>query len=206
MAFVFDKYEYSNGDVDIYRRVHSAWVPWLFVRESCLLHSLGRRGKGLYAAKAFAPDFRLGRYVGRLLGRRDDPRASAEVDTLQRSLLGDKLIVINNVFVDGNNPPQTDEHQTALVGRVLFPNACFPYPGMYAFKINDLRGSSRRTPNVRVTQGGYIETVRRIPAYKADRDWLENAASELIMSYGTEFWDSMAAVGTADYPIIVAEA
>ena len=78
----------------VFRRVAGGWEPWVVEAESALLRRVGRRGLGLYAARAFKCEDFLGRYDGQVVGpfaSRDEALASAQCASRVRHG-ADKLI------------------------------------------------------------------------------------------------------------------
>ena len=199
-----DSFVYKNGDVDIFIKHDGAWKLWLVVRESALLKSLGVKQKGLYAATTFPKDTVLGRYVGRILGRVGDPATDQAVDDLSHSMKGDALLELNGFYVDGRRPVQSNEEQRRLFGKIVLKQPDYQWPGMYAHLANDSRGTSRRN-TARVTKLGYVKTMRALQPFDFSKSIEENAHSEILWSYGPNFWSTHNQLGTNAKPIRVFE-
>ena len=104
---------------------------------------------------------------GQVLGRHKDGVAKASGS--------DALLVLGtagNFVVDGRRPLQSNQEQRQRFGRVALDAGRFPWPGMHAHMMNDPHGTRQR-PNVRVTTGGFVETMQRVPPGR-----------ELLWSYG----------------------
>lgn len=201
-----DYFKYEDGNVDIYRKVRGNWVLWLIVRDSVALASVGARGKGLFAAHcAFEAGDYVGRYIGRVLGKAKDVNTQRRVNSLSRTLQGDAVIVINNYFVDGRRPLQSDNEQHARFNKVVIKSHnTYRWPGIYAHIANDAHGT-RFSNNCIVTPGGYMHILEgcSVPRYDFLRPHLENAACELLWSYGDHYWRSNARLGTSAAPVTV---
>ena len=164
------------------------WEPWVIVAESALMRRVGRRGLGLYAARAMRRDDYVGLYEGEVVGtyssRTEALRAKECHDRVRRGV--DKMITRNATgggveLVDGTRggPP-------------------------FLHRINDPQGT-RFQPNVNLTPGGYIRVVQaHIPPYSLDKSIEENIGAELRFSYGDEFWELHSRLGnSADYDLHV---
>lgn len=197
-GLVLDYFRYGNGDVDVYRKVGRAWQLWVLVRDSVLISG----GKGLFAAKSFARDEFVGRYVGEILGKAADARVRREAERRTLTVDGDAIVNIAGFFVDGRRPVQSNAVQLDRFGTVVLPQPQWGYPGAYVHICNDARGTGRPN-NCRLTFGGYLEATRAVPAYRFDVPHSRNAASELVWSYGGEYWRTHTLLGTGDLPLLV---
>ena len=157
------------------------WQPWVLVGESQILKSLGRVGKGVYAARPFGRDALVGRYEGTVVGAydsRQDALASEEARRLVRrghdKLFTRRLPEGGVELVDG-----------ATAGPPHVP-LC-----------NDPRGTAL-TANAELTDGGYLRVVHaRVPAFDLGKTLEENARSELRIVYGARYWALMDQLGTS---------
>lgn len=174
--------EYANGNIDIYLWRNHDWIPWLYVRPSRLLESLGVWGRGVYAARSFPVNTVLGRYSGYILGRSSD--------------VGDwspYMIDVRGWALDTERPLQSDEEQQALFSQTVFREDLHPYPGMHAHLINDPHGTNRQ-PNCVASWGGIVSTTRRVPRCVFDAVGRPSAESELLIEYGSRYWKQHARV------------
>jgi hypothetical protein len=105
-------------------------VPWVTVTRSDMLESLGVRGQaGVFAARQFESGETVGRYLGQILGRHKDPRMSAKAESMYAVGTGSFLMGVDGYVVDGSRPPQSDQQQMNMFGRILFPGGRDEYPG-----------------------------------------------------------------------------
>jgi hypothetical protein len=159
----------------VYRREGSTgWEPWLVVAESAIMERLGRRGNGLYAARAFANGSYLGRYSGELIGHYGTRQEALEApETRRLAQRGrDKLVVIRSAqgrgfdLIDGDRagPPHLE-------------------------MANDPRGT-RLGANVNLTDAGWmrVESSRGVPPFDLSRSLQDNIRSELRWEYGEDYW------------------
>lgn len=206
--FRYDRYD--NGDVDVFRLVSyrrsngekaAEWLPWLFVRDSIALRMVGARGKGLFAARTFLKDDFIGRYTGRILGKKGDPRVMDRVNTLSHTLNGDAIVGVNGYFVDGRRGVQSNDIQMRQFGRVVLQQPQWAWPGAYVHICNDPRGT-RLATNGWVTVGGYLHATATIPPYRDTASHAANEASEILWSYGDAYWNNANRLGT-NIPIVV---
>lgn len=195
----FDHFTYSCGNVDIFRKVGSNWVPWAMVRDSV---AVPRGGKGLFAARPFEKDECVGRYTGHIMGRRTDPNVARRVERLSHTVQGDAIVTIGGFEVDGRRPVQSNAEQEHLCDRILFKQPNWSWPGVYAHIANDSRGTGMRN-NARLTGGGFLEAKRRIPGYNFTEPHANNVASEILWSYGNNFWKDAAKLGSANMPYLI---
>jgi len=192
----FDHFTYSNGDIDIYfRRNHvprstgssSDWIAWVKVRDSQIA------GKGLFAARAFKAAETIGRYTGFIIGKASLKSVETEVDTLSATPEGDAISNINGYYIDARRPMQSNAEQASLIMRprafMVHPN--WSWPGAHVHIANDPRGT-KHEPNVHVTRGGFLETLR--PIAKDE---------ELLWTYGEKYWKDADILGTSDKPIVI---
>lgn len=197
-----DYFRYANGDVDVYYKINNAWVLWALVRDSALLASIGARGKGLFAAQSFSKGECIGRYVGKILGKVDNPDVMTQVDRLSHTLDGDAIVDVKGYFVNGRARVQANAEQQERFGTVIFRQPQWKWPGVYAHICNDAAGTTLRN-NCRVTVGGYLETTRSIPGFDFLRDAAQNGASELLWDYGTQYWRNQRRLGSSALPIVI---
>ena len=175
----------------VFRRVAGGWEPWVVEAESALMRRVGRRGLGLYAARAFKRDDFLGRYDGQVVGTfasRDEALASAQCASRVRHG-ADKLITRRP-----SHGPGVELVDGATSGPPFMP------------RMNDPTRGTRLQPNVEVTPGGWVKvTQRRIPAFDLAADLEGNVSAELRLSYGgQEYWDLIARIGgSAEYALEV---
>lgn len=80
-GMVFDEFRYATGDIDVFRKVGRSWQPWVLVRKSTLPNA----GMGLFAARPFATDELIGRYVGKILGHVKSPAVQDMVERMSRA-------------------------------------------------------------------------------------------------------------------------
>lgn len=157
----------------VYRRSKPAdeWQPWVVVAPSALLHRLGVSGRGLYAARAFRREERIGQYGGTVLGTfasRDEALASPFCGPDR-----DKLIT--------RRPSEGGPGVQLVCGHAAGP----PFLQL----INDPRGT-RLGANVRLTQGGWVIALRaRAKRFDLRRGLEANIGAELRLAYGDDFWD-----------------
>lgn len=185
----FDSFTHTNGNVDVFHRQNGRWKPWVLVRPSAMLNGIAGNERGVFAAQALEKGTVIGRYVGRLLGRAEDPATQAIERELEDSGQGEYLIRLQGIVVDGNSPTQSEQEQFALAGRVLFQRNQWTYPGAYIHLLND----GRNTPyvnNVAVEPDGRAILTRDVPAYPSSLEASvdEKADSELCWSYGGQYW------------------
>ena len=198
----FDHFVYTTGEIDVYRKIGGHWQPWVAVRDSAILGSLGINQHGVYAVRSFRAGERIGRYTGKILGRNGDTQELQE--RLYRQNRGDALITVfgsaNGIVVDGRRPIQSGNAQIDLVGRVVFDPS--EYPGMYAYLMNDPTGTNFQA-NVQVTTGGYVQALVDIPAFDFNQSIIQNVSSELIWTYDQDasFLRDQQALGTSTAPI-----
>ena len=157
------------------------WQPWVLVGESQILKSLGRVGKGVYAARSFPRDALVGRYEGTVVGAydsRQEALASEEARRLVRrghdKLMTRRLPEGGIELIDGatSGPPHVP--------------LC-----------NDPRGTAL-TANAELTDGGYLRVVHaRVPAFDLGKTLEQNARSELRIDYGARYWALMDRLGTS---------
>ena len=181
---------YQEATVVYHRTPNTRWQPWVVVAESAVLNSLGFKGQGLYAAKAFKKDDVIGRYDGQVVGVFESRADALESDVTKRlvRMQRDKLITRNR---KGGGVELVDGHTQG--------------PPFLA-KVNDPRGTNMR-PNVFISPFGYMCVLQaRIPAFDFDLGLEANRASELRFSYGDEYWRMMSQLGkTRDTSIVVDE-
>lgn len=194
----FDHFRYGNGDVDVFRRMEVGgvrqWAPWVLVRDSAVVDG---GGKGLFAARAFPPNTCLGRYVGEIMGRAADEATLRAKDRRVHNGRGDAIVAIKGYLVDGRRPLQSNDVQVARFGTEVINATKWEYPGVHAHFCNDATGTGRSN-NCRMMPAGYLVTTKAVPAYRAN-----NAASELLWSYGTEYWGVHKDLGTTKNPLVI---
>ena len=170
----------------VFRRVAGAWEPWVVEAESALLHRVGRRGLGLYAARACRVDDYLGRYDGQVVGTFASRAAAlASPQCASRVRHGsDKLIT---------RRPSHGAGVELVDGTTSGPP--------FLPRMNDPTRGTRLQPNVVLTPGGWARvTQRRVPAFDLDADLEANIGAELRLAYGDEYWDLIERMGgSADY-------
>ena len=184
--------EYTKkGDVDIYKKVsvgrnRRTWQRHLLVRTS-------RHGKGLFAARDFQANEYIGRYVGKVIGNENNPADIPRIDAA--GTRSDALVSMHAgpsysdvITVDGKRDIQSDNDQIRRIGYVLFDKAVWTWPGYHLHYANDPRGSDRRS-NMQVYEEGYTYTKHRIPAYVDGQSLAYNEKSELLYSYGDNYWN-----------------
>ena len=179
----FKTTDLENGDQNIEVWDGQKWILALLVRDSYLLQQLRKPPstcKGLYAAVHLPKGIRLGRYVGRFLEGQEEIDAS-ESDALFA------MSVPDCPMVDGRLPLQSNEEQQRMFGRVVIDEQKYDWPGMNAVYINDPKGARGRTPNTCFTAGGFVHTLRPIPAFKDGKSVEENRRSELLINYGVDY-------------------
>jgi hypothetical protein len=183
----FDSFTYTNGNIDVFLFEKGRWKPWVLVRPSAILSGVAKNERGVFAAQNTKKGTVIGRYVGRLIGRAGDPATEACVKKLEDSGKGQYLITLEGIFVDGNQPTQSEQQQLTVAGDVLFPQEEWTYPGAYIHLLND----GRNTPyenNVAVESDGRTVLTRDVPAYSPDASNDVKGDSELCWSYGQNFW------------------
>jgi hypothetical protein len=190
----------GDGDVNVSRLFNvisqsglltPVWVPWVYVRDSAVLRSVRILDeKGLYAAQKFPAGVEIGRYMGFVMGVSGRVRPEAEVAELERTGRAGYLMTIDRIIVDGNRPTQTEAEQAVSADRVLYPDAAWAYPGSFIHIINDFKGTGFHA-NVSVEQDGTVRTITSVPRYNTDLSIIQNARSELLYSYGKDYWDMM---------------
>lgn len=186
-AMDLDWFTYDNGNVDIFRRTALGWVPWLLVRPSAVLESVGLDGElGVYAAQDLPAGTAIGRYLGFVVGKAGQPQTEADAKAIERSGDASYLIKIRGIIVDGARPPQDDAEQLRRAGCVLYPSNASQYPGAHVHLINDSRGTNYED-NMIVARDGMAFTTMPIPAF----DPRNPAMSEALWSYGSDFWELM---------------
>lgn len=170
----------------VFRRGRRGWEPWVVVAESAIMRRAGKTGLGLYAARSFRRDEYVGRYDGKIVGEyatRDEALASTACKRLVRRGK-DKLIT---------------RRRREGPGVELVDGADGPPPFLH--RINDPRGSGKRS-NVDLTPGGWIRIrQRRVPAFDIDRGVDDNIDAELRFSYGDDYWNLISHVGGAQLPV-----
>ena len=158
--------------------------------ESALLRRVGRRGLGLYAARAFKFEDYLGRYDGQVVGTyasRDAALASAQCASRVRHG-ADKLITRRP-----SHGPGVELVDGATSGPPFLP------------RMNDPTRGTRLQPNVELTPGGWVKvTQRRVPTFNLAADLDANVGAELRLSYGDDYWDHIARIGSsAEYAVVL---
>jgi hypothetical protein len=173
----------------------SSWaaVPWAVVGPSAALAKKGLRGRGVYAWGAGVHRGQLiGVYVGDVLGPAADARIAAAVAALPDAQHPyDALVEIAGHVVSGKHNPFVffDLRASLASGSVLYPRAEVEWPGMFAHLMNDPRGLPGAAVNVCVTDpDGVVVAARDVPPFYPERPLEANAASELLWSYGDDFW------------------
>ena len=166
---------FQNATVVNHKTPSTPWKPWLIVAESALLNSMGFKGQGLYAAKAFSKDSVMGRYEGKVVGVFKSRAEALESDVTKRLvwMQQDKLITRQRKsggveLVDGETqgPP-------------------------FLAKVNDPRGTKLQ-PNVFISPFGYMKVSQtRVPAFDFGKDLIGNKQAELRYSYGSQYWRMM---------------
>lgn len=157
------------------------WEPWVIVGESQILKSLGRTGRGLYAARSFARDALVGRYEGTVVGTYDSRRAAMDSDEARRLVHRGHDMLFTRKLPKG--------------GVELLDGATAGPP--HVPLVNDPRGTPLH-PNAELTDGGYLRVVHaRVPAFDLDKTLERNARSELRIDYGTRYWALMDQLGTS---------
>jgi len=158
--------------------------PWLVVAQSALLKRLGVTGWGLYAARPFAEGGYIGKFGGTVVGNYPSRQAAMAAPEARRLLRRghDKLVTVRAAkgvdLLDAHGPPHL---------------------GM----ANDPRGT-RLQPNAIVTDAGWMRTTRRVPAFSLGKTVEQNGEAEIRWSYGEDYWDLHALLGTdAAHAIVV---
>lgn len=186
MTFVYVRS--GNGDVDVFRRLLDGTnMPWVLVRDSMVLKQLGLQGKGLYAWAKFNKDDLIGRYVGRVLGPAKQMDADGTIGMLSARRNGDAIVNLEGAYVDGRKNVQSARDQIRAVGRVLFKQPQWSWPGMYAFMANDPTGTRKRI-NSELSADGYMYAHRNFKPFNTRKTLEENATSEILWSYGSDFF------------------
>jgi len=156
------------------RRKENRYSRWLVAAPSCALRSLGLPGDGIYAARRFTAGQMLGEYGGREVCRCPDgdvlPQDAARVDRLLHQ--GHNKLLM---------------HRTAAPGEWVVVDGEGGGPP-YLQLTNDPRGTGRGA-NVQLTDTGWIRATQEIPAFDPARTLAENAASEILLTYGDGYWE-----------------
>jgi hypothetical protein len=171
--------------------------PWVSVMPSVAVRRGG--GHGLFADRNFTKGEIVGKYVGRILGKVDDTENQKYVDRLSHAE-HDKIVVINGLFVDGNQPPQSIQDQKRRFGRVVYQPR--EWPGAYIHMANDSYRTGLET-NCIMDQDGYLRTTTFVPFYDRDKEHEENVASELLWSYGHDYWAARRGRSQPDTEIVL---
>ena len=166
-----------------YKRVGGRWVPWVAVAQSAALKSVGKVGYGLYTLHdlkprrqtrlGYSPASRIGRYGGTVIKTFAGIRtreAKADMTVLARSGKEHLLLVKVNAewaVVDGANSGAPFLHRA-----------------------NDARNIPNFTNNMQYSERGIATATRVVPAADLDtaRSLGDIASSELLVSYGRQFW------------------
>ena len=201
----FDHFTYPTGDIDVYRRVlretvvdtdqsvdqsASVWIAWVKVRESQIA------GKGLFAARDFAANETIGRYTGFIIGKAsssDKDPVEILVKKLGAYPEGDAITNVNGYYIDARLPMQSNAEQASLIRRprAFMPQPNWGWPGAHVHIANDPRGT-KHEPNVQLTRGGYLETLRPV-----------KSGEELMWAYGEKYWEDADTLGTEENPILM---
>lgn len=161
---------------------------WVYVDKSKALAHLPGENLGVFAARVFEKDTRLGRYTGRVVARPEDAASVPPGND-------DYQLTIDSCILRGDLQPQTVAEQMALLG--LQNPADVPFldrewlaygfagdpdhvwPDMYPHLMNDPRDLGEEfEANVAIDRQGFVYTLRSIA-----RD------EELLYDYGDKYWD-----------------
>ena len=158
------------------------------IAQSAVMRRVGVNGLGLYAAKPMPKDTVIGRYEGTVVahyGTRDEALHSQEAAYLvQRGV--DKIVT----FRSRDGPGWDVIDGTAYAHRP----PCIPL-------VNDPRNTRLRA-NCVLSEHGYLQATRNIPAFKLSASVSENVDCELRIEYGSQFWELVESVGTSAAPIV----
>ena len=174
-------YEHGAPVTYVYRVGQSgSWEPWVVVAESAILRRLGVRGLGLYAGRPFAEGDYVGKYDGRVVGHYDTRHEALSAPETRRLLRRghDKLVALRSrgagfdlVDGQGGGPPHVE-------------------------RCNDPRGTALQ-PNTELSEYGWLRVTHvRVPAFSLAKTVEQNANAELRFSYGQDYWDVHALLGT----------
>ena len=91
------------------------------------------------------------------------------------------------MVIDAALPVQSGAEQSDVAGAVLFEEASWSWPGMFAHLANDGRhGQVVDRCNSQLQARGHLHATRAIPGLDIDDpDW---AASEVLWDYTESFW------------------
>ena len=175
----------------IYRRGpgETKFEPWVVVAPSALMvRAVGKRGLGLYAAKALKRDDYVGQYDGRVVSWFPTRAAALSASETRRLLRRghDNLITVRT--------------QSPGFDLIDGENGSAPFVQM----VNDPRGTALQA-NAELTDGGFLRVVHaRVPAFDLNKTLDDNIHSELRINYGDEYWDLHDLLGnSAEYGIEV---
>ena len=158
------------------------------IAQSAVMRRVGVNGLGLYAAKPMPKDTVIGRYEGTVVAHydtRDEALHSQEAAYLvQRGV--DKIVT----FRSRDGPGWDVIDGTAYAHRP----PCIPL-------VNDPRNTRLRA-NCVLSEHGYLQATRNIPAFKLSASVSENVDCELRIEYGSQFWELVESVGTSAAPIV----
>ena len=180
----------------IFRREGQGWAPVLMSAPSAALQSKGLHELGLYTLVPLRPPrktklttqpgSRIGQYSGRIVvNSQDQYAAGQEAEHLARQ--GRKHLL---------------RLRSAEHGWVVVDGEGGPLPLLHL--INDARGTGRE-PNVRFTEQGVAVARRNVPGANlmAAGALSDIATSELLASYGGDFWSVHGTLGQEDNPQLV---
>ena len=136
--------ERMGGGWDIaYRSYDGDETPWLAVQESEVLHSLGLKGWGLYAAKRFEKQDVITVYVGEDVGQEGSEEAKACLAQLIAADKGRHIMQINRRIkgrrdnmrlINGENGFTGAQYANTARGTRLKNNAVFGSTGTFTAK------------------------------------------------------------------------
>jgi hypothetical protein len=174
-------------------RPDGAAEPWVVVGPSAAMAGKGERGRGVYAWGAgFRRGALVGVYVGKVLGLRASARVGEFLASTPQRHPFDALMVIDDHLVSGKHDPHEFNELFATFetsGRVLYPRAEVRHPGVFAHLMNDARGVAGAFCNVRVVDpDGVVEAFEDVPPFDVTKSWKANLASELLWTYGPQYW------------------
>ena len=180
----------------VYRRSPSlGWLPHLLVAESALLHRAGApRGLGVYALTRFRGPREVGAndgddigyYGGAVVATAPTQQAA---DERAQSLVRQGRMYLMTMRVRGHAGWMVVDGEQQPVLPMLH-------------RTNDPRGTAF-APRCIISEYGLVRAARDIAPLDWTRPLREQAASELSIEYGTDYWQMHDLLGTADLPLTV---
>ena len=164
------------------------YEPWVVVAPSAIMARLGKRGKGLYAARGFRRDEYIGKYDGQVVGHYASREAALGSSAAQRRARRgvDKLITLR--------PPRGGG-----VDLVDGTHGGAPYISL----CNDGRGTALQ-PNCDITDAGWLRVLHaRVPRFDTSSSLDANIHSELRVDYSSDYWALFDVLGTECCPVEV---